>query len=173
MPEPYEELVREYLELKGWLVLRGFGFKKEKGGRSDADIVAIKIIREKPKVIVAEVKGTSPIKKEIDMIYEHLTHENLQKELKEKLGIKEYDKWIYCWDLGKDTEEIKKYAETEYGIKIETFPKIIKFLLDEIKEAYIEDKWLYYKRHPNTMLLQILVDSFSKGILKPEDFLKK
>lgn len=56
MPEPYEELVREYLELKGWLVLRGFGFKKEKGGRSDADIVAIKIIREKPKVIVARLK---------------------------------------------------------------------------------------------------------------------
>lgn len=111
----------KFLELKGWLVLRGFGFKKEKGGRSDADIVAIKIIRGKPKVIVAEVKGTSPIKKEIDMIYEHLTHENLQKELKEKLGIKEY-------------------AKTEYGIKIETFPEIIKFLLDEIKGGiYIED----------------------------------
>ena len=37
--------------------------KKKKSGRSDADIVAIKIVRGKPKVIVADVKGTPLTKK--------------------------------------------------------------------------------------------------------------
>jgi len=153
----YERLVKEYLELMGFLVRTNTRFKKGRGW-GDIDIIAIDSSRSQ--IIVGEVKTRSMGKTDIDGENEDFNNLSQQNKIKEILGNENYDKYIFCW--GAD-EEVKRYAKENYGIHILQFWEIINYLIDKVREIRHKGRWRYERGigFPNLMLLQMLYH-FSK-----------
>lgn len=72
MPEPYEDLVKEYLELEGYFVKQNVRYGKK---NQELDILAVKI---KPReILLAEVSANYPRKEILDKIKSKLLSEEL------------------------------------------------------------------------------------------------
>jgi len=161
MTEIYENLVREYLELKGYTVMTDLKFEKHRKGKrkgfSDIDIVAYTNTRS-PKLIVGEVKSSRPAKKEIERINEHLNKCKKTPQLKIIFGdkAKTAKKYIYSWS--QPTDDSKKHFRGE--IEFVGFKEIVQFMIEYIAESKIKkgSEWtfLYIPNHPNLMLLQFI-----------------
>ena len=154
----YESLVKEYLELVcGYFVMQDVPFWKD-GGWSDIDIVSVK--HEEGKItdgLIAEVKGNSLNKKEVDEIIEHFNHSGLQKKVKE-LGLVNPQKTIYCWYSG---PEVREYAQQK-GIIMVFFDDLIDIIKQKIEEWEKEKRWFHDVRFPIITILQFIFRHYMK-----------
>jgi len=162
MPEYYVSLVKEYLEMQGFIVKTETKYKKEKNW-GDIDILAIKIKNGKiVEFIVGEVKGEYKTPKEVRKINEE-KFENpfVKQKLKELFGSTKYKKYLYCWSWTSKSIETAK----ELGITPVSFTEIINYMLEKVKE---HKGWFYINDYPNLMLLQFLQSQkYIKQALQP------
>jgi hypothetical protein len=150
MTDFYESLVKEYLELKGYLVRTRTRFKKNRRW-SDIDVIGVEAKYGKVvHLIVGEVKGESLNSKRVEELNKWMESQELKSKISELFGSTEFEKWIYCWSMEKETKE---YART-LDINICEFVDIIKYLRDRIKE---KKGYFYEEEHPNLMLLQFIL----------------
>lgn len=162
MPDYYVALVKEYLELKGFIVRTEMKYKimgKDRRGiirRSwgDIDILAVKINDNKvSELIVGEVKAEGKTEKEIQEINETKFENRFVKiKLKRLFGLTNYKKSLFSWSW---TSETREFAEG-LGIVPVSFKEIAAYMLKEVEE---HKGWLYLKDYPNLMLLQFLQSS--------------
>lgn len=175
MTEVHESLVKEYLELNGYVVKTDTKFKKKNW--SDIDIIAVKKEKNKDlEIIVGEVKGYILEDSDIKKINEDLEHENIKEAIKNSFGTTNYKKWVYCWPQyqkkrPKETEdEFKSRVEKErvnykkdYNIDITFFSEIINDLIAKVRNIREKkEEWAYLNDCPNLMLLQ-MIHTFSDG----------
>jgi hypothetical protein len=156
MVDYYERFVKEYLELQGYYVRVGTKFMK--GNWSDIDVIAIH--PRTGQAIVGEVKSTSPNLKEIDEEWNDFNDTSLQAKIAEVLGHQNYDRYLFVWPVDDD---IVKYAQDKYQIKVIQFWEMINFMLNVVKERLDKDSYIYEAgiEFPNLMLLQMIAH-FSK-----------
>ena len=150
MPEYYVSLVKEYLELQGFIVKTETEYKKEKNW-GDIDIIAVRVkdnlVTES---IVGEVKGEYKTEKEIEEINEEkFENRYVKKALNEYLGSTNYRKYLYCWSWEPHRREYAK----KLGITAVSFGEIVEFMLGIIRER---KGYFYLMDYPNLMLLQYL-----------------
>jgi len=154
----YESIVKEYLELCGNCLVRlDMKFKKDKGW-SDIDILAICFDDEHKKPIVGEVKafelGISEVK---DINDNHFNHPSFKEKL-ESVGIHDYQKYIFCWDVDDD---VREYARKN-DIKIKCYREIVAELYTkEIKPMREKGHWFYHEQYPFTTLLQLIFENIN------------
>jgi len=158
----YERLVKEYLELEGFLVKLNITFSKGKRGLPpDIDVIAIN--PSNGKIIVGEVKGTFLERKDVDTENRDFNDPHLQDKVKQILGQEAYDKYIFCWGVD---ENAKGYAKEKHQIHVVQFWEIVNYLIDKVRELRRKDRYRYESgiEYPNLMLLQMLYD-YSKPYL--------
>lgn len=167
MPDYYVALVKEYLELKNFIVRTELKYPIErsdvKGTQrtswGDIDILAVRIKDNNvSELVVGEVKAEYQTEKEIREIDEK-KFENpfIKKKLKELFGSTKYRKSLYCWSW--DKPERIEFAK-KLGITSVSFSEIANYLREKVEE---HEGWLYLKDYPNLMLLQFLQ---ARGFLK-------
>ena len=105
---------------------------------------------------MGEVKSESLSSKNVERLNRWLENPKLKERIKELFGLTDYEKWIYCWSMKKETEDFAKTL----GINICEFVDIIKYL----RERVMKKQGYFYEEYPNLMLLQF--------ILKKEEGLK-
>jgi Holliday junction resolvase-like predicted endonuclease len=150
MPEYYVSLVKEYLELQGFIVKTETKYKEKKNW-GDIDIIAVRVKDNRvTESIVGEVKGEYKTEKEIEEINEK-KFENLyvKKALNDILGATNYRKCLYCWSWETHRRE---YAE-KLGIAAVSFDEIVDFMLEILAKR---KGYFYLMDYPNLMLLQYL-----------------
>lgn len=150
----YERLVKEYLELEGFLVKLNTKFSKGKrGGPPDIDVIAIN--PSNGKIIVGEVKGTGLEKKDVDTENRDFNDPHLQDKVRQIFGQETYDEYIFCWGVDEDT---KSYAKEKYQIHIVQFWEIVNYLINKVRELGRKKRYRYERgiEYPNLMLLQML-----------------
>jgi hypothetical protein len=146
----YEQMVKEYLEQKGFTVRLRVRFFKTRGF-SDIDVFAVNI--SEGKVIVGEVKTASLTNKRIDDEVDDFNDPRLQEQIKRLIGDKPYSKYIFCWSIDENT---KKYALEEHEVTVIQFWEIINHFIERVRKSRQKGKWIYDQTFPNTMLLQLL-----------------
>lgn len=167
MPDYYVALVKEYLELQGFIVRTEIKYEiKEKDKRGilrtswgDIDILAVKIEDNKmSELIVGEVKGEYQTEKEIQEINEKkFENQHIKQKLKELFGSTRYKKCLYCWSW--DKPKTREFAQ-KLGITPVSFDEIATYMLKKVEK---HKGWFYLMDHPNLMLLQFLK---ARGYLK-------
>jgi len=166
MPDYYVALVKEYLELQGFIVRTETKYeiqRKDKRGIErtswgDIDILAVQIQDDKvTKAIIGEVKAEYKTEKEIEELnQEKFENAFVREKLGELLGKTNCEKYLFCWSWHPSRKEFAK----KLGITPVSFDEIITFILEKAKE---HKGWFYLKDYPNVMLVQLLK---SKGYLK-------
>lgn len=159
MPDYYVALVKEYLELKGFIVRTETKYKIRKKDRrgiqrtswGDIDILAVKVDDDKvSELVVGEVKAEQKNEKEIQEINrEKFENPFVKRKFEELFGLSKYKKCLFCWSWELKT---RKFAK-ELGIEPISFSEIINQMLEKLEE---HEGWLYLKDYPNLMLLQFL-----------------
>lgn len=163
MPDYYVALVKEYLELKGFIVRTETKYKieqKDKRGITrvnwgDIDILGIKV-RDNGigEFIVGEVKGESQNEKEIQEINEWKFESiHVRNKLKEIVGSTNCKKFLYCWSYEPKAKELAERLQ----ITLVSFKEIVDYMLESTRE---HKGWLYLKDYPNLMLLQFMKEKF-------------
>ena len=156
MVNPYEQLIKEYLELcKGYYVRLDTKYKKctEKGcGLGDIDIIAI---HPNKKPIVGEAKSYTLDMNTLKNIIENFKREDFRNKLRE-LGITDFEKYIYSWsDI---SPKVKELAE-KHEFKIKVYSEIIDELLQKVILPIREDgRWFYDENRPLTVILQLMYE---------------
>lgn len=150
MPEYYVSLVKEYLELQGFIVKTETKYKKETNW-GDIDIIAVRVkdnlVTES---IVGEVKGEYKTEKEIEEINdEKFENRYVKKALNEYLGSTNYRKYLHCWSWEPHRREYAK----KLGITAVFFGEIVDFMLGIIARAL-----------ENVLLLNGLSKSYATSI---------
>ena len=164
MPEYYVSLVKEYLELRDFVVRTEIKYKKNRGW-GDIDILAVKIKdNEVIELIVGEVKANFQNEKEIQEINEKkFENPHVKRKLENLFGQTKCNKYLYCWSW---ESKHKKFAES-LGITPVSFEEIMDYFFKRIDEWRIRG-WRYEKDYPDLMLLQFLKSKASNySIEKP------
>lgn len=166
MPDYYVALVKEYLELQGFIVRTETKYKIrkrdaqgiERTNWGDLDILAVEAEDNNVvEAIIGEVKAEYKTEKEIRKINEDkFENPHVERKLKELFGTTNLKKYLFCWSWNPTT---RKIAE-KLGITPVSFDEIIDFMLRKVKE---HKGWIYLKDYPNLMLLQFLQ---TKGYMK-------
>ena len=144
MPDYYVSLVKEYLELQGFIVKTETKYPiKEKDAKGilrtswgDIDIIAIKVEKEnKMEIWVGEVKAESQNEKGIKEISKYkFESSHVKKKLTQLFGSNVYNKFLFCWSCKPDQIEVAK----NLGIKIIPFSQIIDYMLDQFEEEIVK-----------------------------------
>jgi Holliday junction resolvase-like predicted endonuclease len=161
MPDYYVSLVKEYLELNGFIVKaetkylinekdsKGF-FRKSWG---DIDIIATKVKPDNTMEIrVGEVKAEGQNEKGIREISTYkFENPHVKKKIAELFGSNTYDKFLYCWNCKTENIQVAK----SLGITVVPFSTIVNYMIETIQK---KQGWFYEKDFPNLMLIQYLKD---------------
>lgn len=169
MPEPHEQLVKEYLEMKGYATL--LDTKLEDGG--DVDVIALRA-GEPSEILVVQVKAqTWSSEKDLDEIkalFDLSVHEPLAAKLNE-LGIATPKFVLFCWPMAqKLTAKAKQRAQAR-GFELRTFDEIVKEMLQFLKQHMEDQGFIYWRDSPNLMLLQLVGSCLKDEHLRVDDFL--
>ena len=161
MVNPYEELIKEYLELcEGYYVRLDTKYKKhgkKRWGWGDIDIIAT---HPNKKPIVGEAKSYTLDTRTLKKIIENFKREDFKNKLRE-LGITNFEKYIYCWSGV--SLKVKKLAE-KHGFKIKVYSEIIDNILQKvILPVRSEDRWFYDENRPLTVILQLMYEEKCPG----------
>lgn len=160
----YESLVREYLESGGYLVYTNLWIPPDEtlDRKKEVDIVAFSPTK---RCIVGEVKGERPNKTRVKEISDGLKGkmESLTRYVAKVYNIKDFDVVLYCWNLYEHEKQIVDYANTVGIDDVVTFPRIVKILLDQVKNTIKKtNKYPYDVNRPNTSLVRIIYDALSE-----------
>jgi len=163
LSSPYEDLVKEFLELDGYFVRQGFKYGKK---RNELDILAVKL---KPKqVLVAEVKATSPSKEMFSELAKKLRSKELASSVRREVGVFPTKRVIFYWLSSAETKRVERnqHKRIQEWLRI-AGPRIeLRPLQDVAKRLYdeaVKDRRTFYLPHqPVATLLQLLYP-FRKG----------
>jgi len=179
-----EELVAEWLQLKGYLVEVGVLAEiGKRGGRREADIVGARVKDGKLEIVHVEV-GNWPIKfdalqKRIDKKFSCNVRSNIQNHFRTKLNFKgnakpDYQRWLVSTYLSEKNKQEMRRSAKELGIKYYSLEEIL------TKEILNTRQLTEPRTPPSPLWLIHLVDAFVNSLIpdtrrrkKLEEYAKK
>jgi hypothetical protein len=149
MVEPYEDLVKEYLEMEGYFVRQGVRY----GNKQELDIFAVKL-RPRREILVAEVSARYPTTAWVNERRDKLMDEGLSRFVKEETGTIHPRRKIFYWlnkSAGRQEQRIKNQLGKD--IESETLQEVIQFLRQSVPKV---SEVVYFREKPFLTLLQLL-----------------
>jgi hypothetical protein len=159
-----EELIAEYLELKGYFVKTGHPIPiGGKGGRKEIDVLGIKVEENKLEILQVEVGQPSASKTNLIALLKKKFDPNaVGKEIKKiasEFGFKdnyEWKKWFIDPGYKEFSNDLRKIGKEE-GIELKTLRDLeIKDEIKKWKENHKTSKWSKPALPENLWLLKLL-----------------
>lgn len=148
MPEPYEDLVKEYLELEGYFVKQNVRYGEK---NHELDILAVKL--HPREILLAEVSANYPTKVKVDKIKSKLLNEELSKSIENEVGKGDFKRMLFYW-LNTGARMQKARIENQLGRDIQ--PVSLQEVVTSLRKKANEGKILYFREKPFLTLLQLL-----------------
>lgn len=153
MIEPYEDLVKEYLEQKNYFVRQSFKY----GNNKELDILAINTVSKPIEVVVAEVRGSYCRNTDMLKLKDKLLSKELEEAVVNATGMRPNKRKIFYW-LNLDRDEQERAKKMVDLLKPEVQVEPLQWIAQRLfRNAQQENSGVFYsQRWPITTLFQLL-----------------
>lgn len=160
--EPYEDLVKEYLDHHHYFVRQRFIY----GGTKELDILAVKLLQKRKEVLVAEVRGRFCSSSDMLKLKDKLLSKELDEYVIKETGIRPTKRKIFYWlNQGRNIEGRAKKMTDLVAPDVEAEP--LHKILKELKETQQKNtRNKYSQTQPIMTILQLLYPENNDELLK-------
>jgi Holliday junction resolvase-like predicted endonuclease len=149
LPEPYEDLVKEFLELQGYFIRQDVIYNVKRG---ELDILGVKL--NPPQVLLGEVSATYPRALKIDEMKATLTSKDMTDFVLREVGNAKTRKIVFYW-LNKGAKRQRARIEQQLKPNIETIS--LQEVHRWLRQRAAQKGAIYSRTQPNVTTLQLMV----------------